>query len=60
MKKTYVRPESRVVALQAESLLAASPNMDLSDEAIGIGSEIRVRRSNGPWSGTLWADEADR
>lgn len=60
MKKTYMHPESRSVELQAESIIAASTSMGLSEEQISGSEEIRTNRNNGPWSGRLWADDTEK
>lgn len=57
-KRTYISPESQIVHIEPQQMLAESPTIDITGSGDGIDSADQIRSNEFEWeNGDYWANE---
>ena len=54
MKKTYMRPTAQAITFDAMTMLAASPELKVSDTEVDASTSFSGEKG---WSSESWSDE---
>lgn len=54
MKKTYMAPTAQTITFDAMTMLAASPELKVSDTEVDAGTSFSGEKG---WSSDSWSDE---
>lgn len=54
MKKTYMAPTAQTITFDAMTMLAASPELKVSDTEVDAGTSFSGEKG---WSNESWSDE---
>lgn len=55
MKKTYISPETAIVPIVTEGIIATSPGLGISDTE-KITDESEFLSDKGDWKNPIWSD----